>query len=78
MTIIDKFKDMGTVVMGKIESGTVREGETLLVMPNKVPVQIHIFIFSHTIYIIFGVVCRSALTLIINVLGTSQSSCYIH
>ncbi|KAH6808572.1 Translation elongation factor EF1A/initiation factor IF2gamma family protein [Perilla frutescens var. hirtella] len=40
MTIIDKFKDMGTVVMGKIESGTVREGETLLVMPNKVQVKV--------------------------------------
>lgn len=43
MPIIDKFKDMGTVVMGKIESGTVREGDTLIVMPNKVPSQIHIF-----------------------------------
>ncbi|RAL40166.1 hypothetical protein DM860_008306 [Cuscuta australis] len=35
MPIIDKFKDMGTVVMGKVESGTVREGDSLLVMPNK-------------------------------------------
>lgn len=33
---MDKFKDMGTVVMGKIESGSVREGDSLLVMPNKV------------------------------------------
>ena len=36
MPIIDKYKDMGTVVMGKIESGTIREGDSLLVMPNKV------------------------------------------
>ena len=36
MPIIDKFKDMGTMVMGKIESGTIREGNSLLVMPNKV------------------------------------------
>lgn len=36
MPIIDKFKDMGTVVMGKVESGSVREGDNLLVMPNKV------------------------------------------
>lgn len=36
MPIIDKFKDMGTVVMGKIESGSIREGDNLLVMPNKV------------------------------------------
>lgn len=36
MPIIDKFKDMGTTVMGKVESGTVREGDSLLLMPNKV------------------------------------------
>ncbi|EXC35174.1 Eukaryotic peptide chain release factor GTP-binding subunit [Morus notabilis] len=40
MPIIDKFKDMGTVVMGKIESGTVREGDSLLVMPNKAHVKV--------------------------------------
>lgn len=36
MPIIDKFKDMGTVAMGKIESGSIRDGDSLLVMPNKV------------------------------------------
>ena len=36
MPIIDKFKDMGTVVMGKVESGSVREGDSMVVMPNKV------------------------------------------
>ena len=36
LPIIDKFKDMGTVVMGKVESGSVSEGDNLLVMPNKV------------------------------------------
>lgn len=36
MPILDKFKDMGTVVMGKVESGSIREGDSLLVMPNKV------------------------------------------
>ncbi|PIA30910.1 hypothetical protein AQUCO_05300027v1 [Aquilegia coerulea] len=40
MPIIDKFKDMGTVVMGKIESGTIREGDSLLVMPNKAHVKV--------------------------------------
>ncbi|XP_047948249.1 eukaryotic peptide chain release factor GTP-binding subunit ERF3A isoform X3 [Salvia hispanica] len=40
MPIIDKFKDMGTVVMGKIESGTVRDGDTMVVMPNKVQVKV--------------------------------------
>jgi peptide chain release factor subunit 3 len=36
MPIMDKYKDMGTVVMGKIESGTISEGDNLVVMPNKV------------------------------------------
>ncbi|KAL0457535.1 UNVERIFIED_CONTAM: Eukaryotic peptide chain release factor GTP-binding subunit A [Sesamum latifolium] len=40
MPIIDKFKDMGTVVMGKIESGSIREGDSMLIMPNKVPVKV--------------------------------------
>jgi peptide chain release factor subunit 3 len=40
MPIIDKFKDMGTVVMGKVESGSLREGDTLLVMPNKTQVKV--------------------------------------
>ncbi|GFS32361.1 translation elongation factor EF1A/initiation factor IF2gamma family protein [Actinidia rufa] len=40
LPIIDKFKDMGTVIMGKVESGSVREGDNLLVMPNKAPVKV--------------------------------------
>lgn len=36
MPIIDKFKDMGTTVMGKVESGSLREGDSLVIMPNKV------------------------------------------
>ncbi|KAL7104742.1 hypothetical protein ACP275_07G002000 [Erythranthe tilingii] len=40
LPIIDKFKDMGTVVMGKIESGSVREGDNLMIMPNKVQVKV--------------------------------------
>ncbi|CAN6460830.1 unnamed protein product [Victoria cruziana] len=40
MPIIDKFKDMGTVVMGKIESGSIREGDNLLLMPNKASVKV--------------------------------------
>ena len=35
MAVIDKFKDLGTVVMGKSESGAVRKGDTLLLMPNR-------------------------------------------
>ncbi|XP_031373489.1 eukaryotic peptide chain release factor GTP-binding subunit ERF3A-like isoform X1 [Punica granatum] len=40
MPIIDKFKDMGTVVMGKVESGNLSEGDSLVVMPNKAQVKV--------------------------------------
>ncbi|CAL4969483.1 unnamed protein product [Urochloa decumbens] len=40
MPIVNKYKDMGTVVMGKIESGTIGEGDNLLVMPNKANVKV--------------------------------------
>ncbi|KAG2303182.1 hypothetical protein Bca52824_031833 [Brassica carinata] len=40
MPIIDKSKDMGTVVMGKVESGSIREGDSLIVMPNKEHVKV--------------------------------------
>ncbi|XP_075519411.1 uncharacterized protein LOC142553205 isoform X1 [Primulina tabacum] len=40
MPIIDKFKDMGTVVMGKVESGSIREGDNMMIMPNKVLVKV--------------------------------------
>lgn len=42
MPIIDKFRDMGTVIMGKVESGCVREGDSFLIMPNKV---VFLFLF---------------------------------
>ncbi|CAK9299849.1 unnamed protein product [Gordionus sp. m RMFG-2023] len=33
--IIDRYRDMGTLVLGKIESGTVYKGQTIYLMPNK-------------------------------------------
>lgn len=36
MPIVDKYKDMGTVCMGKVESGEAKKGQNLLVMPNRV------------------------------------------
>ncbi|GJV78768.1 dolichyl-diphosphooligosaccharide--protein glycosyltransferase subunit 2-like protein [Tanacetum coccineum] len=38
MPIMDKVKELGTVLMGKVESGSVHEDDNLLVMPNKVRV----------------------------------------
>ncbi|KAI0326657.1 eukaryotic polypeptide chain release factor 3 [Cubamyces sp. BRFM 1775] len=35
MPISEKYKDMGTIIVGKVESGHMRKGDTLLLMPNK-------------------------------------------
>ncbi|KAG8907223.1 translation termination factor GTPase eRF3 [Tulasnella sp. 403] len=40
MPVSEKYKDMGTVVVGKIESGRLRKGDNLLLMPNKVTVEV--------------------------------------
>ena len=53
MPIIDKFKDMGTTVMGKVESGSVREGDSLLIMPNKVPACCLQFYACFPFYVIY-------------------------
>lgn len=36
MPITGKFREMGTIITGKIESGRVAKGDNLLIMPNKV------------------------------------------
>ena len=40
MPISEKYKDMGTMVVGKIESGTIKLGDKLSLMPNKDNVEI--------------------------------------
>lgn len=35
MPISGKYREMGTIVTGKIESGLVKKGQSVLVMPNK-------------------------------------------
>jgi len=40
MPVSEKYKDMGTIVVGKIESGHMRKGDPLLLMPNKVQVEV--------------------------------------
>lgn len=35
LPIVDKYKDMGTIVLGKIESGKLRRGDQVILMPNK-------------------------------------------
>jgi peptide chain release factor subunit 3 len=38
--ISEKYKDMGTIVVGKLESGLLRKADLLLLMPNKVTVDV--------------------------------------
>ncbi|CAH1737892.1 hypothetical protein AGLY_002766 [Aphis glycines] len=38
MPVVEKYKDMGTVLMGKVESGQARKTQTLVLMPNRTTV----------------------------------------
>ncbi|CAO2623732.1 Eukaryotic peptide chain release factor GTP-binding subunit ERF3B [Lemmus lemmus] len=40
LPIVDKYKDMGTVVLGKLESGSIFKGQQLVMMPNKQTVEV--------------------------------------
>jgi len=40
MPIIERYKDMGTVVLGKVEMGNAKKGQQLLMMPNRTVVEI--------------------------------------
>lgn len=36
LPIAEKYKEMGTMILGKLESGTIFKGQNLTLMPNKV------------------------------------------
>lgn len=40
MPISEKYKDMGTMVVGKLEAGHLRLHQELLLMPNRTPVEV--------------------------------------
>ncbi|KAG0067844.1 translation termination factor GTPase eRF3 [Linnemannia elongata] len=40
MPISEKYKDMGTIVVGKIEAGSIKKGAQVLMMPNAVKVEV--------------------------------------
>jgi len=40
MPIVDKYSEMGTVVIGKVESGQTKKGDILLIMPNRMDVKV--------------------------------------
>lgn len=40
LPVVDKYKDMGTVIFGKVESGATRKGAQLILMPNRKQVEV--------------------------------------
>lgn len=40
LPIAEKYKDMGTIVVGKIESGRIARGDSLVMMPNRTTVEV--------------------------------------
>ncbi|KAK8750390.1 hypothetical protein OTU49_014806 [Cherax quadricarinatus] len=40
MPVVDRYNDRGTIVMGKVESGCCKKGDSIIVMPNKTPVTV--------------------------------------
>lgn len=40
LPVSEKYSDMGTYVVGKLESGKVKKGESLVLMPNRTPVEV--------------------------------------
>ena len=40
MPISEKYSDMGTIVVGKLEAGKLRKGDSLLLMPNRSSVEV--------------------------------------
>jgi peptide chain release factor subunit 3 len=40
MPVSEKYKDMGTIIVGKVESGLLKRGDTLTLMPNKDTVEV--------------------------------------
>ncbi|XP_031421371.1 G1 to S phase transition 1, like isoform X2 [Clupea harengus] len=40
LPIVDKYKDMGTVVLGKLESGSISKGQQIIMMPNRQTVEV--------------------------------------
>lgn len=40
MPISEKYNDMGTVIVGKLEAGKVKKGDSLLLMPNRSSIEV--------------------------------------
>ncbi|KXJ26621.1 eukaryotic peptide chain release factor GTP-binding subunit ERF3A [Exaiptasia diaphana] len=44
--VADKYREMGTIILGKVESGRINKGQSLILMPNKVNVEILTVIYD--------------------------------
>jgi peptide chain release factor subunit 3 len=40
MTVVDRYQDRGTVIMGKVESGVIYVGQTISICPNQTEVKV--------------------------------------
>ncbi|XP_074593571.1 eukaryotic translation release factor 3 [Brevipalpus obovatus] len=40
LPVVDKYKDKGTVILGKVEMGSCKRGSSLLLMPNRKPCEV--------------------------------------
>ncbi|XP_070580082.1 eukaryotic peptide chain release factor GTP-binding subunit ERF3A-like [Ptychodera flava] len=40
LPVTDKYKDMGTILLGKVESGSISKGQSVVLMPNKSQVEV--------------------------------------
>lgn len=56
LPVSSKAKELGTVVEGKIESGSIKKGASVLMMPNRVPVEVSA-IFNESEAEIPGAIC---------------------
>ena len=36
LPVAERYREMGTMILGKLESGTIAKGQSLVLMPNKV------------------------------------------
>jgi peptide chain release factor subunit 3 len=50
MIVSDKYSDMGTVVMGKMESGVIDKGQNVLLMPNRVSHTVDLNLFQYLLF----------------------------
>ncbi|KAL9110453.1 MAG: hypothetical protein Q9227_004997 [Pyrenula ochraceoflavens] len=77
MPVGGKYKDMGTVIEGRIESGVIKKGMTYLMMPNRVEAQIAA-LYGETEDEIPGGVCGDQVRVRIRGVEEEEFNCVLH